>query len=388
MQSDFNNLPVGKITCGGNPGPVWRQPAGVGDVGSGVLEASTPTGPTYRRERSKVPEVGSLVAAGFRRHVESLGLRSLLFMACPLISSQDKAMKTTEEVALQILLLCQVGIGTVANIILFVHNLSPLLTGCQLRPRQVIFTHMAVANILILLMTVFPNNVMSFAQRNSLNDLTCKLEYFLLLMARSTNLCFTCILCCYQFVTLVPGNFGELMLRRSPKVISYSCCSCWLFGVLYNVYIPMKVSGPQNTHNETDIKSKWVCFTSGFSVGIIFLQFAHDGIFISVTIWTSVSMVHILYRHHQRLKHILTPHQEHKGYAEIRAAHSIVMLVVTFVSFYLLHCICFILHMFFVDSCLWLRHVGEVLMSSFPTISPLLLILRDPNYPCSLIFNY
>ncbi|XP_076783551.1 vomeronasal type-1 receptor 4-like [Arvicanthis niloticus] len=297
-------------------------------------------------------------------------------------------MKTTEEVALQILLFCQVGIGTVANILLFVHNFSPLLAGCQLRPTQVIFTHMAVANILILLkmfQNVFPNNAV---ERNSLNDLTCKLGYSLLLMARSTNLCFTCVLCCYQFVTLVPGNFGKLMLRRSPKVISYYCCSCWLFSVLYNVYIPMKVSGPQNTHNETDIKSKWVCSTSGFSVGIVFLQFFHDAIFISVTVSTSVFMVHVLYRHHQRLKHILTPHQEHKGYAEIRAAHSIVMLVVTFVSFYLLHCICFILHTFFADSCLWLRHVGEVLISSFPAISPLLLILRDPNYPCSFIFSY
>jgi vomeronasal1 receptor len=65
-----------------------------------------------------------------------------------------------------------------------------------------------------------------------------------------------------------------------------------------------------------------------------------------------------------------------------------VMLVVTFVSFYLLHCISFILHIVFVDSHLWLRHIGEVLTSSFPTISPLLLIFRDPSYPCSLIFNY
>ncbi|XP_052036258.1 vomeronasal type-1 receptor 1-like [Apodemus sylvaticus] len=305
------------------------------------------------------------------------------------MSSQDEAMKTTEEIALQILLLCQVGIGTIANILLFVHNFSPLLAGCQLRPTQVIFTHMAVSNTLILLMTVFPNNVIAFAQRNPLNDLKCKLEYFLRIVARSTNLCFTCVLCTYQFVTLIPGNFVELMLRgRCPKAINYSCCSCWLFGILYNVYIPMKVNGPQNTHNETDIKSKRACFTSGFSVGIVFLQFAHDAIFISVTIWTSVSMVFLLYRHHQRLKHFLTCHQEHKGYAEIRAAYSILMLVVTFVSFYLLHSICFIFHMFIADCRLWLRHVGEVLTSSFPTISPLLLIFRDSSYSCSLIFKY
>lgn len=137
-------------------------------------------------------------------------------------------MKTTQEVTLQILLLFQCGIGTMANILLFVHNVSPVLTGCQLRPKQVICTHMAVSNILILLMTMFPNNVF-VAQRNPLNDLQCKLEYFLRMVARSTILCSTCVLSTYQFVTLVPGNFTELMVRgRSPKAIRYSCCSCWL----------------------------------------------------------------------------------------------------------------------------------------------------------------
>lgn len=275
-----------------------------------------------------------------------------------------------------------------ANLLLLVHNFSPLLTGCQLRPKQVICTHMAVSSILILFMTVFPNNVF-VAQRNPVNDLQCKLEYFLRILARRTNLCSTSVLSTYQFVTLVPGNFGELKVRgRSPKVISYSCCSCWLFGVLYNVYIPMKVSGPQNTHNKTGIKNKWVCFRSGFSVGIMFLWFAHDAIFISIMVWTSVSMVLLLYRHSQRLQYIFPPHQGTRGYGEIRAAHSIVMLVVTFVSFYLLHCVCFILHIVFVDSHLWLRHVGEVLSSSFPSVSPLLLILRDPSYPCYLLCNY
>ncbi|XP_021010436.1 vomeronasal type-1 receptor 4-like [Mus caroli] len=302
--------------------------------------------------------------------------------------SQNEAMKTTEEVALQIVLFCQFGIGTMANILLFVHNFSPLLNECQLRPKQVICTNMAVSSILILFMAVFSNNVF-VAQRNLMNDLQCKLEYFVYMVARSTNLCSTCVLSTYQFVTLVPGNFGKLMVRgRRSKVISYSCCSCWLFGVLYNVYIPMKVSGPQNTHNKTGIKYKWLCFTSGFSVGILFLWFVHDAIFISIMVWTSVSMVIILYRHYERLQYIFPPHQGNRGYAEIRATHSIVMLVVTFVSFYLLHCICFILHVVFVDSRLWLRHVGEFLSSSFPTISPLLLIFRDPSYPCSLIFNY
>ncbi|OBS66124.1 hypothetical protein A6R68_05335, partial [Neotoma lepida] len=43
-------------------------------------------------------------------------------------------------------------------------------------------------------------------------------------------------------------------------------------------------------------------------------------------IWTSVSMVFLLHRHRQRTQHILTSNQDHRGHAETRAAHTILML--------------------------------------------------------------
>ena len=119
------------------------------------------------------------------------------------MSAHGKSVKTTEEVALQILLLCQFGVGTVANVFLFVHNFSPVLTGSKQRPRQVILSHMAVANALTLFLTIFPNNMMAFAPKTPPTELKCKLESFSHLVARSTNLCSTCVLSIHQFVTLV-----------------------------------------------------------------------------------------------------------------------------------------------------------------------------------------
>ncbi|NP_996752.2 vomeronasal 1 receptor, D16 [Mus musculus] len=304
------------------------------------------------------------------------------------MSAHEKFLKNTEEVALQILLLCQFGVGTVANVFLFVHNFYPVLTGSQQRPRQVILSHMAVANILILFITTFQNNMMAFASKNPPTDLKCKLEFFIRLVARSTNLCSTCVLSIHQFVTLVPVNRGKLILRASvPNLASYSCYSCWFFSVLNNIYIPIKLTGPQITDNNNDSKSKLFCSTSGFSVGIVFLRFAHDATFMSIMVWTSVSMVLLLRRHQQQMQHILTPNQDARGQAETRATHTILMLVVTFVSFHLLNFICTIFHMFFVDSYLFVRHCSEVFVAGFPTISPLLLIFRDPKNPCSMLFN-
>ncbi|XP_051063108.1 vomeronasal type-1 receptor 4 [Phodopus roborovskii] len=305
------------------------------------------------------------------------------------MSARDEALKTTEEVALQIILLCQVWVGTVANIILFVHNFSPVLTGIQMKPTQTILSHMAVANAFILLITVSQKNMMDFASRTPLTDLRCKLEYFLRLVAQSLNMCSTSVLSSYQFVTLVPGNRGRVMLRGSfPNLVSYSCYSCWLFSVLNNVYIPIKVTGPQNTGNDTVFKNRLVCSTSGFSVGFVLMRFAHDVTFISIMACTSLFMVCLLHRHRQQMHHILTPIQDHRVHAETRAAHTILMLVVTFVSFYLLNVFCIIFHSLLMDSRLWLRHVNEVLAVSFPTISPFLLMLRDPKDPCSVLFHH
>uniref|UniRef100_A0A8C6G7A3 Vomeronasal type-1 receptor n=1 Tax=Mus spicilegus TaxID=10103 RepID=A0A8C6G7A3_MUSSI len=304
------------------------------------------------------------------------------------MSVRGKSLKTTEEVALQILLLCQFGVGTMANVFLFVHNFSPVLTGSKQRPRQVILSHMAVANALTLFLTVFPNNMMAFAPRNPPTELKCKLKFFSHLVTRSTNLCSTCVLSIHQFVTLVPISRGKLLLRASvPNLVSYSCNGCWFFSVLSNIHIPIKVTGPQITDNNTDSKSKFFCSTSGFTVRIVFLQFSHDATFMSIMVWTSVSMVLLLHRHRQRMQHILTPNQDARGQAESRATHTILMLVVTFVSFYLLNFICIIFHTFFIHYNLFIQLLGEILAAGFPTISPLLLIFRDPKNPCLELFH-
>ena len=292
-----------------------------------------------------------------------------------------------EMLALQILLLCHVVVGTVGNILLFVHNFSPILTDSRLRPIQVILINLAVANAFMLLFSTYSYDLIDFVPRKPPTDLKCKLAYFFHMVAQGTIMCSTCVLSTYQFVTLVPGTWARVMFSEiSPKVVSYCCYSCWLFSVLNNAYMLMNVSGPQKSHNDSDSKSNSICSISGVSVDMNILRFSHDIIFLSIMAWTSVSMVIHLHRHHQRMNHIHKANQNNRGHAETRAAHTILMLVVTFVTCYLLDCICTFCHIYFVDSRLWLRRVKEILAVSFPTFSPLLLIFRDPNDPCSLLF--
>nr|XP_004671852.3 vomeronasal type-1 receptor 4-like [Jaculus jaculus] len=292
-------------------------------------------------------------------------------------SSQNQVQKTPEEMILHILMLFQTGMGTVANVILFFYNFSPILLGLPLRPTQVIFTHMAVANSLILLCTGLPHT-MTFVLRRQLSAMQCKLEYYIHLVARSTTLCSTCVLSTYQFLTLIPGKCGR---ARAPRATGYACCSCWLFSLLSNIYAPVKVTGPQNALNGTDSKSKWFCSVASFREAMVFLRITHDAVFIGLMGWTSGSMVLLLYRHHRKLQYVHTPNRDHSDTPETRAARTVLTLVVTFVNLYVLGCVCALLHMSSVGTPLWLGHVCEVLVASFPTISPFLLILKDPRTP-------
>jgi vomeronasal1 receptor len=97
--------------------------------------------------------------------------------------SHNKTLKTKEEMALNIFLLCQVWVGTVANFFLFIHNFTVVLIKCQLTPIQVLVTNLAVASAFNLLLLAIPNSSTVFLPRKAPSDLSCKLWCFICLVA-------------------------------------------------------------------------------------------------------------------------------------------------------------------------------------------------------------
>lgn len=125
-----------------------------------------------------------------------------------------------EEIALQILLFCQIGIGTVDNILLFLHNFSPILTDSQLMPIHIILTNWALANAFNLLLLSFPYYITLFVPRKPPTNIRRKLGYFFHGVSGGTNMCSICALSTYQFLILFPTNWAKVMFREiSPKIV-------------------------------------------------------------------------------------------------------------------------------------------------------------------------
>nr|XP_017526102.1 vomeronasal type-1 receptor 4-like [Manis javanica] len=290
-------------------------------------------------------------------------------------------LRTTGEVALKTTFLVQIVVGTLANVTLFFHNVSPVLCGFKQRPTHVVLTHMALANLLALLSSGIPHTMAAFLLSNPLSSLGCKVVYYTHRVARSSTLCSTCVLSTCQFFTLVPGTVEQMMLGRVHKVTGSSCCVCWVFGLLLNIYTPMSVTGAENTGNDTDPQDRWFCSSSSPRAFIVILWSCPDAMFIGLMVWVSGSMVGLLRRHHQRVQHIHTPKCPHSCPPEIRATHTILMLVVTFVVFYMMNLVFTFYITVFLDLHLWLIQTCNVLALCFPTVSPFLLIFRDPRTP-------
>uniref|UniRef100_A0A8C6CLH0 Vomeronasal type-1 receptor n=1 Tax=Moschus moschiferus TaxID=68415 RepID=A0A8C6CLH0_MOSMO len=68
----------------------------------------------------------------------------------------------SSQAALETMHLLQMGVGSLANVILFFYHMSPVLFGHKQRPTDTILTHTAVANLLVLLSSGIPHTAAAF----------------------------------------------------------------------------------------------------------------------------------------------------------------------------------------------------------------------------------
>ncbi|XP_052616437.1 vomeronasal type-1 receptor 4-like [Peromyscus californicus insignis] len=283
------------------------------------------------------------------------------------------------DMVIRLIFLSQSMVGVLGNSFLVYNYLLLYFTGIRLRFTDWILQHLIVANFLTLLCKGVPQTMAAFGLKDFLNDFECKLIFYLNRVGRGVTLSSTCFLSVFQAITISPsGSRWSRLKVKSPSYIAAGVYMSWILALIVNITFPMYITAKLNHRNMTSLKEFEYCSSvrhdKAFDIFSAVLLTSPDVFFVGLMLWSSSSMVFILCRHKQRMKHIHRSNFSLRSFPETRATKTILLLVITFVCFYTLSCLVQINISLLYNPGSFLANMASVLNACFPTVSPFLLI--------------
>ncbi|CAD7692246.1 unnamed protein product [Nyctereutes procyonoides] len=230
--------------------------------------------------------------------------------------------------------------------------------------------NLIVANILVLFFGIH-NAMPSFGLYYILSDFGCKFSPYVHGVGMGVSFGTTCLLSVFQAITISSRSSRWAVLKgKAVKYIVPSIVLCWVLHILVNIAIPVFMVLVLNNKNITR-KSFGYCSTTHYDkttdiLNVMLFSFP-DVLFLGLILSGSGSMVFILYRHKQRVQHILRTHV------------SSTLSPDTFVLFNTLSSI-FHIVLGLSNNLNWsVLNTNLGLSLCFSTVSPFLLLSRDPR---------
>ncbi|NP_001160821.1 vomeronasal 1 receptor oryCunV1R1637 [Oryctolagus cuniculus] len=275
-------------------------------------------------------------------------------------------------------------IGILGNFSLLCHYMSLYFSGCRLRPLDLILRHLTLANSLVILSRGIPETMAAIGLKHFTSSYGCKVLLYVHRVARGVSIATTSLSSVFQVIIINPRNSSWAMIKtKATRYIGSSNILCWVFHMLVNITFPIYMTDKQTSENITQNKYSAYCRAPLHDnvIGSVYaaLTSSHDVLCLGLMTWASGSMVFILYRHKQRVQHIHGIHFSPRSSPEARATQSILVLVSTFVLFYALSSIIYIYLAVFGYSNGWLVNIAALITAGFPTISPFVLMCREPG---------
>ncbi|XP_072471686.1 vomeronasal type-1 receptor 1-like [Notamacropus eugenii] len=287
----------------------------------------------------------------------------------------------SNDMVLGVFLLIQTGFGALGNSFLLGLYAITFFTGPRLKPIDLLFSHLALVNDLVLLSKGVTQTMAALGLNNFMDDVGCKLVFYLHRVARGLSLCSTCLLCGFQATTLSSRSSRWAELKdRAPKCITPLCIGCWTFHLLTNYFILLYIKSPRKNENTTERNCLIYCSATidvSFNAALYILLISLPDVFcIGIMVVTSGYMVLVLYKHHQRVQYIHGNNLTLSSSPESRATQTILLLVSMFVSLYSLNSI-LTLHLELGKMTSQLVHMSAFLAACFPACSPFVLIVSN-----------
>lgn len=290
---------------------------------------------------------------------------------------------TVDDMVLKVVILLQMGTGLLVNTyLLFMHSFV-LLTGHRPKPTELILSNLALANSLVLLSKGAQQVMEDLGLVHVLEGSGCQVFFYFHRVSRELLLCSTSLLSCFQAVTVSPRHGVWTGLRCWVyRHVGCSCFFCWSFNMVISTIsaIEIKVFGDiiSNSSMGDGIACQYVVAVSGLcAIPLAIL----GALLMTLMVAASTHMVCLLHRHHQRVQHVRSCSLTYRTSPEMRATHSILLLVAGFIPFYFLNSIYIFYSIKSFSSYLWLQHSLKFFATCFPSLSPLVLIFQNPRTP-------
>ncbi|XP_049758300.1 vomeronasal type-1 receptor 1-like [Elephas maximus indicus] len=285
---------------------------------------------------------------------------------------------------MEIIFLTQTGLGILGNSSFLCFSNLTLLVGHKLRPIDLIFNQLVLANDLALFSKGIPQTMAAFGLKYFLDDVGCTLVFCFRRVVRGVSLSTTGLLSVFQAIKLCPNFPRWVKLKgRSLKYIGWCCFLCWTLNLLVNAHISMKVTDQVKSKNLSLRRYYGYCsklMPNSFIpsiFGVIYVSI--DVIHLGTMVRASGAVVLVLHRHKHRVQHIhsngLSPRPSH----EARAIRTILVLVSMFVSFYSLSSILTLCVSLIVNPGQWLVDTSVFMASCFPAFSSFVLISSEAH---------
>ncbi|EDL32589.1 vomeronasal 1 receptor 210 [Mus musculus] len=271
--------------------------------------------------------------------------------------------------------------GTLGNMSVSVNYMFSWWGSPEKKPIHLILIHMAFTNILILLAKGLPKTILAFGLRNFLDDIGCKIIVYLERVARGLSICTSSLLTVVQAIIISPRGSGWRKLKpKSAWHILPFFSFFWILNALISTNLihsiksaSINISQRINDDNYCyfmleNEKIKWV---------VLPLMVLRDAVFQGAMGGASGYMVFLLHKHHQQVLYLLNSKLLYRTPPELRAAQSVLLLMLCFVFFYWADCaFSLIISISSRDNNLMLN-TREFLALGYATFSPFVLIHRD-----------
>ncbi|KAM4816219.1 putative vomeronasal receptor-like protein 4 [Urocitellus parryii] len=272
------------------------------------------------------------------------------------------------------------GMGIAGNTFVLVSYIY-VFRGSEKKPIHLILIHLVSADILMLFTKGTPRTIASFGLRN-LGDVGCKMVVYLERVARGLSISTTSLLTVVQAITISPraSRWGRLQPRSAWRLLPL-LLFCWILNSLISMNLPFYIKSTNSLNTSEFSESDNYCYfiPENWIIGRIFtgLMVFRDAVFQGVMGGASGHMVFLLHKHHQQVLHLQTSKLLHRTPPEVKAAKSVLLLMLCFLFFYWADCFVSLCSFFSLLKDCVSGSAHEFLTVGYAIVSPFLLIHRD-----------